>query len=410
MTPFLLATPWLALLLFVRFVARVPSELPPFDEASHAAPFPPYSAAELTSPALPDTPPARVSIVVPARNEAVNIVACLRSLAASEYPDFEIVVVDDRSDDRTAELARSVPRGNAERIVVLDGQLLPPGWLGKPWACRQGAIEARGELLLFTDADTTHGPRLLARAVAGLQQEGADLLTVVGRQLMESFWERLVQPQVFLVMLLRFPDFERVARNDRWRDAIANGQFLLFRAGAYTRIGGHESVRDEVAEDLALAQRVKRAGLRLRIRSAEHDLATRMYRSLGQLVEGWSKNIVMGGLQSFPPVLRPLVPPASFFGGIGLWIVAPLVLLLRATGLGPDLPPGLVLWAATVYGLSAVLWCWFTRAMKAPLAYGLLYPLGAAVGSFIFLRAWIRGRTVEWKGRRYRLPPLSERA
>ena len=304
MTALLFALPWLGLLLFVRFVVRVPSELP---------------AAGADAERGSGVPPA-VSVIVPARDEAINIVRCLRSLAASRYPDFEIIVVDDRSDDRTGELARSVPTGNARRILVVDGVALPEGWLGKPWACHQGAERASGTVLLFTDADTTHEPRLLERAVAGLEEERADLLTVVGRQLMESFWERLVQPQVFLVMLVRFPDFERLARNDRWRDAIANGQFLLFRRPAYEAIGGHASVRDEVAEDLALAQQVKRAGLRLRIRSAEQDLATRMYRSLGQLVEGWSKNIVMGGLQAFPRALRPLVPAASFVGGILLWL------------------------------------------------------------------------------------------
>ena len=217
-------------------------------------------------------------------------------------------------------------------------------------------------------------------------------------------------------MLFRFPDFERVARNDRWRDAIANGQFMLFRRSAYDTIDGHEAVRDEVAEDLALAQYVKRAGLRLRIRSTETELATRMYRSLGQLIEGWSKNIVMGGLQAFPRAVRPLVPPVSFLGGVGLWLVAPTVLATAAAaglaggGVALDLPPGLLLWALAVYLISVLLWAWFTREMGAPFYYGFLYPLGAAVGSYIFLRAWIRGRTVEWKGRRYRLRPVSQRA
>jgi chlorobactene glucosyltransferase len=392
-TPFLLALPWLALFVFVRFVARIPSELPGGD--GDGRPF--------------------VSVIVPARNEAVNISNCVRSLSRSTYPDFEIIVVDDRSADHTAEIARSVPRGNARRIEVIDGAPLPDGWLGKPWACHQGAKRAAGQLLLFTDADTTHGPSLNSRAVAGLSEEGADLLTVTGRQLMETFWERLVQPQIFLLMLIRFPDFERVARNDRWRDAIANGQFLLFRREAYEAIGGHEAVRDEVAEDLALAQHVKRAGLRLRIRSAEADLATRMYRSLGQLVEGWSKNIVMGGLQSFPRALRAVIPPVSFFGGVGLWLVAPAVLLVVGAGaLSPEIagvvPGPLLVWALTVYSLSAATWAYFIHRMCAPWEFGLLYPLGAVVVSFIFLRAWIRGRDVEWKGRRYRLRPVSERA
>ena len=147
-----------------------------------------------------------MSVVVPARDEAVNIGSCVASLAASTYPDFELVVVDDRSSDGTATLARAMGPGNARALRVLDGTELPEGWLGKPWACAQGAAGATGELLLFTDADTVHGPDLLGRAVAALEEDRADLLTVTGRQLMGSFWERLVQPQIFLMMIFRFHD------------------------------------------------------------------------------------------------------------------------------------------------------------------------------------------------------------
>jgi chlorobactene glucosyltransferase len=402
MTPYLLAMPWLGLLLWVRFGTRLPTEL----------------AEESSGGRSSDAWPS-LSVVVPARNEAINIVGCLRSLTSSDYPSFEIVVVDDRSEDFTAELARSVPRRNAARITVIDGRPLPPGWLGKPWACHQGVQAATGELVLFTDADTRHGPQLARRAAGAVEEDGADLMTVIGRQLMETFWERLVQPHIFLLMLMRFPDFEALARNRRWRDAVANGQFLLFRRSAYEAIGGHAAVRNEVAEDLALAQRVKRSGLRLRIRGAERHLATRMYRSLPQLVEGWSKNVVMGGLQTFSPWFRPVLPVASLMVEIGFWLVAPAVLVAWSAGSAIDAWPAvvagvdsgqLVLWAATVYGLSAVLWGDWTRRMGTLPLYGALYPLGAGVASYILLRAWVRGPSVEWKGRRYRLPPVSERA
>jgi chlorobactene glucosyltransferase len=278
--------------------------------------------------------------------------------------------------------------------------------LGKPWACRQGFAAAEGRLLLFTDADTRHAPELLDRAVRGLEEEAADLLTAVGRQVMGTFWERLVQPQIFFMMLVRFPRFERTAMNDRWRDAIANGQFMLFRREAYDRIGGHEVVRDEVVEDLALAQHVKRAGLRLRVRSAETCLSTRMYRSLRELVAGWSKNIVVGGLQSLPAWLRPATPPVALLTGVALWLAPPVVLLLALAGSGGE---ALLLWSGAVCAVSALMWAVFTRQMGAPAAYGLLYPLGALVGAYIFVRSWTGGRRVSWKGRRYELPPLSER-
>ncbi len=387
MTLILLSLPWIGVLAFLVFVVRMPRELP--------------GATTLQRESAPS-----VSVIVPARNEALNIGTCVTSLSASEYPDFEIIVVDDRSEDGTADLVRSLDRGQARRLVVLDGDPLPEGWLGKPWACHQGAQHARGEILLFTDADTVHGSALMAKAVSGLQEERADLLTVVGLQLMETFWERLVQPQVFLLMVFRFPRFEAIAKNGRWRDAIANGQFIMFPRAAYDTIGGHEAVHDEVVEDLALAQLVKREGMALRIRRAEDDLATRMYRSLRELVSGWSKNVVIGGLQSVPAPIRPVLLPVSLLVGVGLWIAPPLALVVALWGFGSS---GLLAWAATVYALSAIIFALFSRMMRCPALYGLLYPLGAAVGTYIFVVAWVRGTRVQWKGRTYDVRPASER-
>jgi chlorobactene glucosyltransferase len=181
---------------------------------------------------------------------------------------------------------------------------------------------------------------------------------------------------------------------------------MLFRRDAYERIGGHEAVRDEIVEDLALAQHVKRAGLQLRVRSAETDLATRMYRSLRELVDGWSKNIVLGGLQSLPVWLRTLTPPVALLAGVGLWIAPPAALAAAVAGMGGG---DLLVWSAIVYVTSAVTWALFTRQMGGPARYGPLYPLGALVGAFIFVRSWTRGRHVAWKGRRYELPPVAGR-
>lgn len=377
--PLLLTLPWLLLLAFVALRVRLPRELPesaPRDDG--AAPL--------------------VSVVVPARNEAVNIGSCVTSLCSSRYPRFEVLVVDDCSDDGTGEIARGVASGAAERIVVMDGLALPDGWLGKPWACAQGARAARGELILFTDADTVHAPDLLERAVSALEADEADVVTVAGRQLMESFWERLVQPQVFLTMLLRFFDLERAIRRGRWRSAVANGQFLLFRREAYDALGGHEAVRGEVVEDLALAQLIVRRGRRLRVYTAESALATRMYRSLRHLVDGWSKNLLVGARQTLAPWLRPLVAPSAAATALGLWMAPPVALATSLSGAGG---PGLLVWSATATVVSVVFWMTFTHRMGAPARYGLLYPLGAVVGLLILLRAWVWGRRVKWKGRAY---------
>lgn len=386
--PYLFALPWLALLAFLVFRVRLPRELPAATSDGRAAAVP------------------SVSVIVPARNESVNIEACVGSLTGSDYPDFEIVVVDDRSDDDTAERARRVPLGRARRIEVVDGAELPEGWLGKPWACAQGAAAATGDVLLFTDADTIHQPALLGRAVAGLTEDGADLLTVSGRQLMETFWERVVQPQVFFTMIMRFYDVDGSLRKGKWRDAIANGQFMMFPRGSYQDLGGHEAVKDEVVEDLAMAQHVVRSGRVLAVRLAEADFATRMYRSLSDLVKGWSKNLMMGGLQTVAPPLRPFMAPASLLMGVGLWLVPPFVLALSLAGVLGD--PWQT-WSTAVVGLSLLLWVPVTARMGAPGWYGALYPLGAAVGTYIFVRSWVGGRRVEWKGRRYVVRDLAER-
>lgn len=378
--PIALVLPWVALAVFVAVGVRLPRELPPAGEASEERPL--------------------VSVVVPARNEEHNIRSVLTSLSALRYPAFEIVVVDDRSDDRTAELARSVDPGRAERLVVVDGEALPEAWLGKPWACWQGALRARGSLLLFTDADTIHAPSLLERSVAALQTGGAGAVTVVGRQLMESFWERVVQPQIFLAMTLRYPDASRPFSPSRWRSAIANGQYILVRREVYDRVGGHGRVRGEVVEDLRLAQELVRDGHRLLLRRAEDAFATRMYRSLGEVVDGWSKNLVLGGLQTLPPWLRPLTPPAMLLSGVLWWILPPAVLAAAATG---SLGTPWLVWSAGVVAVSLVFWCAVTRRFGAPWYYGAAYPAGAAVSVWILLRSWLGMRRVQWKGRDYRV-------
>ncbi len=192
----LLLLPWMALGAFALLRIRLPVKLPAVAGAAH--PTAPGREGEMApassgAPAGADHPAetSLVSIVVPARNEEATIEACLRSLTSQDYPAFEILVVDDQSSDRTAEIVRGIPRGRAREVRLVPGAPLPQGWFGKPWACAQGAALARGSRILFTDADTVHAPGLLARAVAGLEEDRADVLTLLGRQVMETFWEVL---------------------------------------------------------------------------------------------------------------------------------------------------------------------------------------------------------------------------
>ena len=346
-----------------------------------------------------------MSVVVPARNEAANIVRCLESVAASDYPAFEVVVVDDRSEDETGALARGVAPGRARRLAVLDGEPVPEGWLGKPWACWQGARVSTGDLLLFTDADTIHSPDLLRRVVADLDETGADAHTVAGRQIVASFWERVVQPQIFGLLLLRFAGtMRRPLPPDRWRDAIANGQYLLFRRETYEAVGGHRAVRGEVVEDLSLAQILVRDGHRLVVREAEDALATRMYRSLGGILEGWTKNLAAGIRQSVPRGLRTVAAPLGALAWILFWVVPPVLLVAGLLGVGGE---GVVVWAGVTTGLGLLVWGGGARYLGISPLWGVFYPVGAAMTAFIYLRSWVRGSRVVWKGRTYRIDPGS---
>ena len=349
-------------------------------------------------PNLSNAPPASgplVSVIIPARNEAATIETVVQSVLATTYPAIELLVVDDRSTDHTAAIIARLAEEDG-RVRAIGGEPLPAGWYGKPWACFQGYRAARGELLLFTDADTRHSPELLARAVGALQTRQADLVTVAPRQRCESFWERLVMPQVWLLLGLRYHP-ARVNRARRERDVIANGQFILVTRLGYEAVGTHEVVKHEVAEDLGLAQAYFRAGRRMHFAFAERLMQTRMYHDLPHLVEGWSKNMYLGGRRSFPHdrLLRALVP-VMLVASFVFWLVPPVALL--ATGGSGTIGTAAVV--ATVF--SALFWALVSVGMRIPPYYGLGYPLGAAVALGIALRSIWRGeRRVEWKGRMY---------
>lgn len=351
--------------------------------------------------ALRDSDSPLVSVVIPARNEARNIALCMQSVLRSHYPHLEVVVVDDRSTDGTGIIAREVSRNDA-RARVIEAPPLPEGWLGKQWACSQGAAVARGELLCFTDADTIHGSELLTRSVAALHNHALDFVTVAGRQRLVGFWERVVQPHIFTMLALRYGGPGAVNRSTRVEDKIANGQFMLITRAAYDEIGGHEAVRGRVAEDLALAQLLYERGKRTMVALGLELLSTRMYGSLGEIVRGWMKNIYAGGLDAAPfgAAGRKLLPLALLTTPLAM--LAPVVvLLLAAFGL---VSSGALVWA-TASTVITLAWWAFSYAVGARLSpfYAFTFPLGAAVVVYIIIRAVSRGMRVEWKGREYQL-------
>lgn len=227
-----------------------------------------------------------VSIIVPARNEEVCLGDCLQSLVGQDGISYEIIVVDDQSTDRTRAIAESFAN-----VRVISPGLLPAGWTGKNNALTAGVKEARGEWLLFTDADTVHGAGSLARAVAEAKEQRADLLSYSPQQIVKTFWERAVMPVVFAELAAEYPP-EKV-RDQSSGVVAANGQYILARRQAYEAAGGHAGVGKEILEDVALARAFRAAGLRVYFRYGGDAVRARMYRTWGELREGWTKNLAL---------------------------------------------------------------------------------------------------------------------
>ena len=349
-------------------------------------------------PAVVPHAPAFVSVVIPARNEARNIESCVRCILASTWPHFEIVVVDDHSSDRTGDIARRLEHEDS-RVHVANAPDLPAEWFGKQWACHTGALHARGATLLFTDADTRHGTELLARSMNAMRLRAADLLSVGGTQTLETFWERLLQPHIFAMILARFGSPELMSRSTNPYHKLANGQFMLMRRETYNATGGHTAVRSHVAEDLRMAQEWTRQGFSVQLVPGLDHMSTRMYHGFREIASGWGKNIYAAGRDTLPlgpmgrTVLRLLYPAPL------LWEIVPAAAIIAA--LSGIVSPAAGLWGAIAYVATSTYWLVMHRLMRAPLPYAFLHPLASLSVFGIFARAAWKGDRVEWKGRGY---------
>ena len=342
----------------------------------------------------------RVLAIIPARNEERNIERAVGSLlvAAERYGPASVLVVDDGSTDQTAErllaLRRTHPLASRLEVLHLEGEL-PEGWLGKPRACWAGAQAAPAqdaEWLLFVDADTEASEELIERTVAGALETQADLLSIFPHQELGGVAERLIMPHLFYVLAVGFP--WRAVNDPTSTLAIANGQCILVRRSAYEAVGGHRAVRGAIAEDKALAETVKGAGYRLHLADGRDLMRTRMYTSLAEVWEGWSKNAYLGlGDRAY---LLWVAVALGLAVGVLPFVVLPLALRKRRR-------TEAAVWALTL----AVVLRNRVRAMDefdVPRWYAATLPIGTLLCSGIAVTAWARvvsGRGVTWKGRRY---------
>jgi glycosyltransferase involved in cell wall biosynthesis len=332
----------------------------------------------------------QLSVIIPARNEALNLAACLASLVSQQEDIFglgvawEILVVDDGSTDGTREIAESFAG-----VKVISAQALPDKWTGKANACWTAAEQATGEWLLFTDADTVHEAGNLRRALHEAAKYEVAMLSYSPRQLVSGFWTRAVMPLVFAELATAFPP-EKVS-DPVSRVAAANGQFLMVSRAAYFAVGGHKAVADRVLEDVELAKRFKKARHAIRFRYAPDAVSARMYRTLFDMIEGWTKNLAL--LFNNPLTLAA-------------WRALDMVLLFGLPLLALRLPVPLWRFALVLLWLR-VLWRHYRLARRSNFSSAdcFLSVLGLPVFVWLLWNSWFRRnviREVSWKGRKYK--------
>jgi chlorobactene glucosyltransferase len=342
---------------------------------------------------------ADVAIIVPARDEIANIADCLASLSAQRgLGDARIIVVDDGSQDGTAEAVARAARADP-RIALVEPGRLPAGWMGKPHACWQGALAAEAPWLCFVDADVRAAPELVRLAIAAAAEHGIDLLSLRTFQVLGGFWERLIIPPA-LVLIACVQDLRRV--DDPASPAVSvNGQFLLIRREVYFAVDGHRAVRAAIAEDKALAARIKHRGWRYRMLGAEDLVRTRMYRDLASLWQGFAKNAteILGD--------GPTTIAAATAAMAVAWSALLLPLVIGLTAAQQLSPAAGVGFACALLGSFAIAGVQFASArhFRIPIVFGLLFPAAytAIAALACYSAALRRGGRVSWKGRTYRL-------
>ena len=339
-----------------------------------------------------------VSAIIPARNEEVSIARAVQSVAGQ--PEIgEVIVVNDQSTDRTgailAELAQQI-----SKLRVLSTAALPEGWVGKNFAVATGAAAAKGEWLLFTDADTYHQAGSTRRALADAVDHDSVMVSYSPEQEMDSFYERAMIPFVYTRLAARF-SFSRV-NDPEESDAAADGQFLLLLREVYEKTGGHSAIHGEILEDVALARRVKKAGYSIYFTAPLGTVRTRMYRSFAAMWQGWTKNLypLIGGTHA--TLVREL-------SEVFPWPEI-LLLILYVTLLGRH--------AAVNWSFLAVLA--ITGSVMRMVRYGAdlyrsLYPVsyiryyvpGVCLYAAALIASWWKNTrgTVIWKGRTYAAGP-----
>jgi chlorobactene glucosyltransferase len=333
----------------------------------------------------------RFSVLVPARNEEDNIATCVEGLLAQDYPDFQLIVLDDNSTDKTWQILDQFASQD-QRLKLIKGKPLPGDWLGKHWACHQLAEAADGELYLFVDADTVHAPDMLRCTAAAMEGEDAALISALPRQKVVTWSEMLSIPAFYLGMLCGVPmGLTRLQRNPLLFACL--GQFLVFRKAAYAASGGYAAVRQNVVDDLAIGRRIHAMGLRYRLLDGNGQVSCRMYSNFDQVWKGLTKStFATFNFDPFFLILMQLLILAIFVCPLVVLIIAvaqPLIAWPVAAMSGLAIILALILWAIGNYRFhfpQRVLFFYFLSA---------IFMTAVSVASMVLT---IQGKAL-WKGR-----------
>jgi glycosyltransferase involved in cell wall biosynthesis len=334
--------------------------------------------------------PPFVSIVVPARNEERSIGKAVSSFCTQDYPHFEVLVVDDRSTDATRNILAEL-QNRFSNLKVIDGQDPPEGWLGKPHALEIGRKEAKGQWLLFVDADVVYAPDLLRRAIDYVLREEADMLFLAPNFTTKSVMEAVLMSNIYFIAAAAFPAY-LATHSKSQRFAGGGGVFNLVNRDALTACGAFESIKDAVVDDVALGYKVKAAGYKLAGAMAGSLIRIRMYHSASETVEGFTKNMY--------PLTRqlPWILPIPFVGGL-------LLTLLPYYGFFDGLLAGFIHVPAAISLIFAhlVFGC-ISLFFKQPWYIAFLNPLREIGWWWIMLRSLVvyHRKGIVWRGRSYK--------
>jgi chlorobactene glucosyltransferase len=342
-----------------------------------------------------------VSLLVPARNEARSIAACVEALARQDYGSCEILVLDDQSDDATAAIVTELA-GRYANVRLLHGRPLPADWHGKAFACAQLAEAAAGSWLLFVDADTELAPECVRVALAQAEERRADLLTMMPRILAESLGEALLLPIIPLTFVAFLP-LGLVSDHSSPLFAGALGPFLLFRRDAYVAVGGHASVRTDIVEDMQLSRLVKRCGGRVVWIDGTTLMSVRLYHGFREAWRGLSKSAFAAIDYSLPGLILGVPLCIALFFGPYFFLVGGLITRSSSSA-------WLMFWLPLLQ--LALLWAsqlLLTRRFHLPPVTLLLQAatiLGIFGTTFHSALQTKLGKGVEWKGRTYHFDAL----